>query len=113
MAEHARPGQPDPPSGALDYLGERLDGARDLYLLALALGRRDVGPTLFGRVIREARIHFAAVLEEARVAGLDTGAIAAILGHPDHDLADSHRPELRSRVEALMEAAARNRPSAA
>jgi hypothetical protein len=27
---------------------------------------------VYGRMIREARIHFAAVIEEARIAGLDT-----------------------------------------
>ena len=55
-----------------EYLAHRLDGARDLYLLALALGERSDGSPLFGRMIREARIHFAAVIEEARIAGLDT-----------------------------------------
>ena len=64
------------PPETRDYLAHRLDGARDLYLLALALGERDDDTALFGRMIREARIHFAAVIEEARIAGLDTGAIA-------------------------------------
>jgi hypothetical protein len=45
------------------YLAQRLDGARDLYLLALALGERPDG-YVFGRMIREARIYFAAVIEE-------------------------------------------------
>ena len=58
------------PSETRDYLAHRLDGARDLYLLALALGDRPEGSALFGRMIREARIHFAAVIEEARIAGL-------------------------------------------
>ena len=40
MAEHPRPTLP---RETLDYLAQRLDGARDLYLLALALGARDQG----------------------------------------------------------------------
>jgi hypothetical protein len=87
---------------AQDYLAHRLDGARDLYLLALALGDRPDGSPLFGRMIREARIHFAAVIEEARIAGLDTGAIAAMLGKLNIELADSIRPELLARVEQLL-----------
>jgi hypothetical protein len=86
------------PPETRDYLAHRLDGARDLYLLALALGDRPDGSALFGRMIREARIHFAAVIEEARIAGLDTGAIAVMLG----ELADSIRPELWARVEQLL-----------
>ena len=90
------------PPEARDYLAHRLDGARDLYLLALALGDRPDGSPLFGRMIREARIHFAAVIEEARIAGLDTGAIAAMLGKMNFELADSIRPELWARVEQLL-----------
>jgi hypothetical protein len=90
------------PAETWDYLAHRLDGARDLYLLALALGERHDGPTLFGRMIREARIHFAAVIEEARIAGLETGAIAAMLGKLNIELADSIRPELWARVEQLL-----------
>jgi hypothetical protein len=90
------------PPEARDYLAHRLDGARDLYLLALALGDRPDGSPLFGRMIREARIHFAAVIEEARIAGLDTGAIAAMLGKMNIELADSIRPELWARVEQLL-----------
>jgi hypothetical protein len=90
------------PAETRDYLAHRLDGARDLYLLALALGERDDGPALFGRMIREARIHFAAVIEEARIAGLDTGAIAKMLGKVKIELADSIRPELWARVEQLL-----------
>jgi len=90
------------PQEARDYLAHRLDGARDLYLLALALGDRPDGSPLFGRMIREARIHFAAVIEEARIAGLDTGAIAVMLGKPNIELADSIRPELWARVEQLL-----------
>jgi hypothetical protein len=94
-----------------DYLAHRLDGARDLYLLALALGARPEGAPLFGRMIREARIHFAAVIEEARIAGLDTGAIATMLNKANNELADSIRPELWARVEQLLtERAARTRP---
>ncbi|MBS1241045.1 MAG: hypothetical protein H6R40_472, partial [Gemmatimonadetes bacterium] len=66
------------PAEAREYLAHRLDGARDLYLLALALGDRRAGFAPFGRMIREARIHFAAIIEEARIAGLDTGAIAEV-----------------------------------
>jgi hypothetical protein len=96
------------PPETRDYLAHRLDGARDLYLLALALGARPDGPALFGRMIREARIHFAAVIEEARIAGLDTGAIATVLGKLNIELADSIRPELWTRVEQLL--AERGRP---
>jgi hypothetical protein len=92
----------EPPPQTSDYLAHRLDGARDLYLLALALGDRPDGSPLFGRLIREARIHFAAVIEEARIAGLDTNAIAAMLGKSSSELADSIRPELRARVEQLL-----------
>lgn len=88
------------PPGTADYLADRLDGARDLYLVALALGERGVGATVFGQMIREARIHFAAVIEEGRVAGLDSGAISEMLGQPD--LAASIRPELWGRVEQLL-----------
>jgi hypothetical protein len=90
------------PPETRDYLAHRLDGARDLYLLALALGDRPDGSALFGRMIREPRIHFAAVIEEARIAGLDTGAIAVMLGKLNFELADSIRPELWARVEQLL-----------
>jgi hypothetical protein len=90
------------PPETRDYLAHRLDGARDLYLLALALGDRPEGSALFGRMIREARIHFAAVIEEARIAGLDTGAIALMLAKRNIDLADSIRPELWAGVEKLL-----------
>ena len=100
------------PTGTRDYLGHRLDGARDLYLLALALGDRPGGSALFGRMIREARIHFAAVIEEARIAGLDTSAIAALLSRKNIELADSIRPELWAGVEKLLaERAARREPA--
>lgn len=90
------------PPGTRDYLAHRLDGARDLYLLALALGDRPDGSAMFGRMIGESRIHFAAVIEEARIAGLDTGAIAEMLGKLNTELGDSIRPELRARVEQLL-----------
>ena len=81
----------EPPPGTSDYLGHRLDGARDLYLLALALGDRPDGSPLFGRMIREARI-----------AGLATNAIAAMLGRLSSELDDSIRPELWARVEEFL-----------
>jgi hypothetical protein len=100
------------PPGTQDYLAHRLDGARDLYLLALALGDRPEGSALFGRMIREARIHFAGVIEEARIAGLDTGAIAVMLSKRNIELADSIRPELWAGVEKLLaEQAARREPA--
>lgn len=100
------------PPEAREYLAHRLDGARDLYLLALAVGDRPEGPAPFGPMIREARIHFAGVIEEARIAGLDTGAIAAMLGKQKVELADSIRPELRARVEQLLaERPTRKRPA--
>jgi hypothetical protein len=100
------------PLGTQDYLAHRLDGARDLYLLALALGDRPEGSALFGRMIREARIHFAAVIEEARIAGLETGAIALMLGKRNIELADSIRPELWAVVEKLLvQRAARKGPA--
>ncbi len=86
-----------------DYLSQRLDGARDLYLLALAFGWRNEAQATFGSLIREARIHFAAVIEEARIAGLDTTAIAAMLGKQTQALGDSIRPELWTRVEQLTQ----------
>jgi hypothetical protein len=102
MAEQTLHLPKDFPPETRDYLAHRLDGARDLYLLALALGDRPGGSALFGRMIREARIHFAAVIEEGRIAGLETGAIAAMLGKLNFELADSIRPELRARVEQLL-----------
>ncbi|HET9726825.1 MAG TPA: hypothetical protein VFP28_07905 [Gemmatimonadales bacterium] len=111
MTEEPPPLSKELPPGAHDYLGHRLDGARDLYLLALALGDRPEGSALFGRMIREARIHFAAVIEEARIAGLDTGAIAAMLGKRSIELADNIRPELWAGVEKLLaERVARRAP---
>jgi hypothetical protein len=100
------------PPETQDYLAHRLDGARDLYLLALALGDRPGGSAHFGRMIREARIHFAAVIEEARIAGLDTSAIAVMLGKLNIELADSIRPELWARVEQLLVERAVRKPAA-
>jgi hypothetical protein len=102
MAEQMPALQEELPPDTRGYLAHRLDGARDLYLLALALGDRDDGVAPFGRLIREARIHFAAVLEEARIAGLDTGAIAVMLGKWNIELADSIRPDLWARLERLL-----------
>lgn len=100
------------PSETRNYLAQRLDGARDLYLLALALGDRPEGSAPFGQMIREARIHFAGVIEESRIAGLDTSAIAAMLGKSSIELADSIRPELWAGVEQLLAGrAARKRPA--
>jgi hypothetical protein len=85
------------------YLARRLDGARDLYLLALALGARQEGRAVLGRMILEARIHFAAVIEECRIAGLDTSAIARMLGEMTGELADNIRPEIWDHLELLLE----------
>lgn len=85
-----------------EYLALRLDGARDLYLLALALGERGGGPGTFGPMIQEARIHFTGVIEEARIAGLDTSAIGAMLGKLSKKLVASVRPEIWDRLEELL-----------
>ena len=106
MAERPPPARERPPHGAREYLAHRLDGARDLYLLALALGARGAGATLFGAMIREARIHFAAVIEECRIAGLDTSAIAGMLGR-NKELVDSIRPEIWAHLEKLIAQRAR------
>jgi hypothetical protein len=92
-----------------EELSQRLDGARDLYLLALALGERKDGFEPFGRMIREARVHFERVIEEARHAGLDTSAIATVLGKENIELADSIRPDIRSRVGELLAEAFQSR----
>lgn len=86
------------PSSTQDYLAQRLDGARDLYLLALAIGERDSGPGPFGPMIQEARIHFESVIVEARMAGLDTTDISAVLAKHTPEAIDSVRPELRERL---------------
>ena len=89
------------------YLAHRLDGARDLYLLALALGARGDGAKVLGHMIREARIHFTAVIEECRIAGLDTSAIAVMLGKMNKELVDSIRPEIWAHLEHLIAQRAR------
>ncbi len=52
----------------------------------------------FGPMIQEARIHFETVIVEARMAGLDTTDISAVLGKHTPELIDSVRPELRDRL---------------
>lgn len=85
-----------------DYLSQRLDGARDLYLLALALGERgDARP--FGPMIQESRIHFETVIVEARMAGLDTHDIQGMLARENEELIDAIRPEIRERLEQLLQ----------
>ena len=81
----------------MQYLAQRLDGARDLYLLALAVGERSSGPSPFGTMIQEARIHFENVIVEARMAGLDTTDISDVLGRQTEVL-DSLKPEIRDRL---------------
>jgi hypothetical protein len=88
------------PLASRDYLAHRLDGARDLYLLALALGTRRTAS--FGNMIRESRIHFAAVIEEARIAGLETREIANILSQASVE--DGIRPELRATLDQILRA---------
>lgn len=87
------------PASTHAYLAQRLDGARDLYLLALALGDRANG---FGSLIQEARIHFSSILEEARIAGLDIHDIQEILASETAEVRDNIRPELRDRVDELL-----------
>jgi hypothetical protein len=61
-------------------------------------------------MIREARIHFTALIEECRIAGLDTSAIAVMLGKKSEELADSIRPEVWEQLEQLI--AQKTRPHA-
>jgi hypothetical protein len=91
------------PLSTTEYLAQRLDGARDLYLLALALGERGSEHHTFGPMIQEARIHFASVIEEARIAGLDTTAIGAMLSSKTKELQDSVRPEIWERLEEVLQ----------
>jgi hypothetical protein len=86
------------PAATQHYLAQRLDGARDLYLLALAVGERDSGAGPFGAMIQEARIHFESVIVEARMAGLDTTDISGVLGKQTKELIDSVKPEVRERL---------------
>lgn len=90
--------RPKVPGNSLEYLAQRLDAARDLYLLALAVGERESVPGPFGPMIQESKIHFEQVLVEARVAGLDTTDISQMLGKQTKELLDSVRPELRERL---------------
>ena len=83
-----------------EFLAQRLDASRDLYLLALALGER--GPHQFRRLIQEARLHFIFVIEEARVAGLDTIDIQNMLARESIDLVDGIRPDLLERVNEML-----------
>ncbi|PYO93924.1 MAG: hypothetical protein DMD62_07515 [Gemmatimonadetes bacterium] len=95
------------PDRTEDFLAQRLDAARDLYILALALGER--GPRQFGTLIQEARLHFIQVIEEARVAGLNTIDIQNTLASHNVDLADTIRPDLRERLDELLRAHANPR----
>ena len=88
------------PDQTVDFLARRLDAARDLYLLALGLGER--GPHQFGSLIIEARLHFISVIEEARMAGLDTIDIQNLLANHNIEVMDTIRPELRERLEGLL-----------
>ena len=83
-----------------EFLAQRLDASRDLYLLALALGER--GPHQFRRLIQEARLHFIFVIEEARVAGLDTIDIQNMLARESIDLVDGIRPDLLERLNEML-----------
>jgi len=110
MTDSSRSAQQRLPHEVREYLADRLDGARDLYLLALALGVREDGASLFGRMIREARIHFTAVIEECRIAGLDTSAIAMMLGSRKEELVDSVRPEIWEHLDQLIAQRTRGQP---
>jgi len=83
-----------------EFLAQRLDASRDLYLLALALGER--GPRQFRKLIQEARLHFIYVIEEARVAGLDTLDIQNLLARQGIDLVDEMRPDLLERLDEML-----------
>jgi hypothetical protein len=84
------------------YLAQRLDGARDLYLLALAVGERGSGPGPLGPMIQEARIHFENVIAEGRMAGLDTTDISGMLAKQGRELAENIRPEVWNRLAELV-----------
>ena len=88
------------PDQTTDFLAQRLDAARDLYLLALGIGAR--GNHQFGTLIQEAKVHFINVIEEARAAGLDTVDIQNLLANHNVDVLDTIRPELRERLEDLL-----------
>jgi hypothetical protein len=95
------------PDQTADFLAQRLDAARDLYLLALAIGERS--PHQFGTLIQEARLHFIGVIEESRMAGLDTIDIQNVLATHSLDLLNTIRPELRERLDELLRAHANPR----
>jgi len=97
----------DIPDRTAAYLAQRLDAARDLYLLALAIGER--GPNQFGTLIQEARLHFINVIEEARSAGLNTIDIQNMLAAHNIDLDDTIRPDLKERLDELLRAHANPR----
>ncbi|HEY3219215.1 MAG TPA: hypothetical protein VGJ80_00660 [Gemmatimonadales bacterium] len=90
------------PDQTIDFLAQRLDASRDLYLLALAIGER--GPNQFGTLIQEARLHFINVIEESRMAGLDTIDIQEMLATHSINLDDTIRPDLRERLDELLRA---------
>lgn len=92
--------QPERSLLATDFLEQRLDAARDLYLLALAIGER--GQHQFGALIQEARLHFITVIEEARMAGLETIDIQNMLAGHNVDLEHNIRPEMRDRLDELL-----------
>jgi len=83
-----------------EFLAQRLDASRDLYLLALALGERGLPP------VQEAHpgspADFIYVIEEARVAGLDTLDIQNLLVRQRHDLVDEMRPDLLERLDEML-----------
>ena len=68
--------------------------------MALALGER--GPHQFRRLIQEARLHFIYVIEEARVAGLDTIDIQNMLARQSIDFVDTLRPDLLERLNEML-----------
>ena len=92
--------EPERSLAATEFLERRLDAARDLYLLALAIGER--GEHQFGPLIQEARLHFITVIEEARMAGLDTIDIQNTLAGHTVDLEHNIRPEMRERLDELL-----------
>lgn len=94
------PNQPERSLSMNEYLQQRLDASRDLYLLALAIGER--GEHEFGPLIQEAKLHFIGVIEEARFAGLDTIDIQNTLAGHNVDLEHNIRPELRERLDELL-----------
>ena len=106
-----RPHPPEElPPDTRGYLAHRLDGARDLYLLALALGERNDGFAPF-RTESSARPAFTSrqSLKKRGSRGSTRSTIAVMLGKPNIVLADSIRPDLWARVEQLLAEAAGKR----